>query len=52
MFVKKSGIIDKVKHTELIIPGSLAIAGDVEEEFPAGPPSAPGRRHLAGFKRQ
>jgi acetyl-CoA decarbonylase/synthase complex subunit gamma len=32
MFVKKSGIIDKVKHQELIIPGYAAsIAGDVEE---------------------
>ncbi len=35
VFVKKCGIIDKVKHTELIIPGySAAIAGDVEEELP------------------
>ncbi|MFN2355100.1 MAG: acetyl-CoA decarbonylase/synthase complex subunit gamma, partial [Desulfopila sp.] len=35
MFVKKSGIMDKVKHTELIIPGyAAAIAGDVEEELP------------------
>jgi len=35
MFVKKCGIMDKVKHTELIIPGySAAIAGDVEEELP------------------
>ncbi|MCG8688996.1 MAG: acetyl-CoA decarbonylase/synthase complex subunit gamma [Desulfobacterales bacterium] len=34
MFVKKSGIMDKVKHTELIIPGyAAAIAGDVEEEL-------------------
>jgi acetyl-CoA decarbonylase/synthase complex subunit gamma len=34
-FVKKSGIMDKVKHTELIIPGyAAAIAGDVEEELP------------------
>ncbi len=34
-FVKKCGIMDKVKHTELIIPGySAAIAGDVEEELP------------------
>jgi acetyl-CoA decarbonylase/synthase complex subunit gamma len=34
-FVKKSGIMDKVKHTEVIIPGyAAAIAGDVEEELP------------------
>ncbi len=35
MFVKKCGIMDKVKRTELIIPGyAAAIAGDVEEELP------------------
>ena len=35
IFVKKCGIMDKVKHTELIIPGyAAAIAGDVEEELP------------------
>jgi acetyl-CoA decarbonylase/synthase complex subunit gamma len=35
IFVKKSGIMDKVKHTELVIPGyAAAIAGDVEEELP------------------
>ncbi len=35
MFVKKCGIMDKVKHQELIIPGyAAAIAGDVEEELP------------------
>jgi acetyl-CoA decarbonylase/synthase complex subunit gamma len=34
-FVKKCGIMDKVKHTELIIPGyAAAIAGDIEEELP------------------
>jgi len=34
-FIKKSGIMDKVKHTEVIIPGyAAAIAGDVEEELP------------------
>jgi len=34
MFVKKSGIADKVKNKELIIPGYAAsIAGDVEEEL-------------------
>ncbi|NQT70109.1 MAG: acetyl-CoA decarbonylase/synthase complex subunit gamma, partial [Desulfobacteraceae bacterium] len=35
MFVKKCGIMDKVKHNELVIPGyAAAIAGDVEEELP------------------
>ncbi len=52
VFVKKSGIMDKVKHTELIIPGyAAAIAGDVEEELSGwtvtvGPREA---AHLAGF---
>ena len=52
MFVKKSGIMDKVKHTELIIPGyAAAIAGDVEEELPGwtitvGPREA---AHIPGF---
>ncbi len=35
MFVKKCGIMDKIKHNELVIPGyAAAIAGDVEEELP------------------
>ena len=35
MFVKKSGITDKINNQELIIPGyAAAIAGDVEEELP------------------
>jgi acetyl-CoA decarbonylase/synthase complex subunit gamma len=52
LFVKKSGIVDKVKHTELIIPGyAAAIAGDVEEELPGwtitvGPREA---AHIPGF---
>lgn len=52
MFIKKSGIMDKVKHTELIIPGyAAAIAGDVEEEMSGwtitvGPREA---AHIAGF---
>ncbi len=52
MFVKKCGIMDKVKHTDLIIPGyAAAIAGDVEEELPGwnivvGPREA---AHIAGF---
>ena len=51
-FVKKCGIMDKIKHTEIIIPGyAAAIAGDVEEELPGwtvtvGPREA---AHLAGF---
>jgi acetyl-CoA decarbonylase/synthase complex subunit gamma len=52
MFVKKSGIADKVKHQEIIIPGyAAAIAGDMEEELPGwtvtvGPREA---AHIAGF---
>ncbi|MBI9088177.1 MAG: acetyl-CoA decarbonylase/synthase complex subunit gamma [Desulfobacterium sp.] len=52
MFTKKCGIMDKVKHTELIIPGyAAAIAGDVEEELPGwtitvGPREA---AHLPAF---
>ena len=52
VFVKKSGIADKVKHTELIIPGyAAAIAGDVEEELPGwtitvGPEKRPIFRHF------
>ena len=35
LFIKKSGIEDKVKHRELIIPGYLAtIKGELEEELP------------------
>jgi acetyl-CoA decarbonylase/synthase complex subunit gamma len=34
-FVKKSGIADKIKHKQVIIPGyAAAIAGDMEEELP------------------
>lgn len=52
LFIKKSGIMDKVKHTEVIIPGyAAAIAGDVEEELPGwtitvGPREA---AHLPAF---
>ncbi|MCA1792360.1 MAG: acetyl-CoA decarbonylase/synthase complex subunit gamma [Desulfotignum sp.] len=52
LFVKKCGIMDKVKNTELIIPGyAAAIAGDIEEELPGwtitvGPREAP---HLPAF---
>jgi acetyl-CoA decarbonylase/synthase complex subunit gamma len=54
MFVKKSGIMDKCKTKELIIPGyAAAIAGDVEEELPewkiiVGPREA---AHLPAFLR-
>ncbi len=35
MFVKKSGIEERVKHKSIIIPGyAAAIAGDMEEELP------------------
>ncbi len=52
IFVKKSGITDKVKHQEIIIPGyAAAIAGDMEEELPGwnitiGPRDA---AHIPGF---
>jgi acetyl-CoA decarbonylase/synthase complex subunit gamma len=52
VLVKKSGIADKIKHQELIIPGyAAAIAGDVEEELPGwkvtvGPREA---AHIPGF---
>jgi acetyl-CoA decarbonylase/synthase complex subunit gamma len=52
MFVKKSGIADKIKHQELIIPGyAAAIAGEVEEELSGwtitvGPREA---AHIPGF---
>ncbi|HKK90940.1 MAG TPA: acetyl-CoA decarbonylase/synthase complex subunit gamma [Desulfobacteraceae bacterium] len=55
MFVKKCGIMDKVKHTELIIPGyAAAIAGDVEEELSGwtitvGPREA---AHLPAFLKE
>ncbi|RPH40087.1 MAG: acetyl-CoA decarbonylase/synthase complex subunit gamma [Desulfobulbaceae bacterium] len=51
-FIKKSGIMDKVKHKEVIIPGyAAAIAGDVEEELSGwtvvvGPREA---AHIPGF---
>lgn len=55
MFVKKSGIADKVKNKELIIPGyAAAIVGDIEEELPdwtitVGPREA---AHIPGFLRE
>ncbi|ETR74344.1 MAG: Acetyl-CoA decarbonylase/synthase complex subunit gamma [Candidatus Magnetoglobus multicellularis str. Araruama] len=55
IFVKKSGIADKCKTRELIIPGyAAAIAGDVEEELPdwkitVGPREA---AHLPAFLKE
>lgn len=35
MFIKKSGLSDKIKHSNLVIPGyAAAILGDLEEELP------------------
>ncbi|WAC07333.1 MAG: acetyl-CoA decarbonylase/synthase complex subunit gamma [Thermodesulfobacteriota bacterium] len=35
LFLKKSGILDKVKHRKLVIPGYAAsISGELEEELP------------------
>ena len=54
-FVNKSGIADKVKHRELIIPGYLAtIKGELEEELPdwtitIGPREA---GHLPAFLKE
>ncbi len=54
-FMKKSGIEDKVKHRELIIPGYLAtIKGELEEELPdwtitIGPREA---GHLPSFLKE
>lgn len=55
LFVKKSGITDKVKHQELIIPGyAAAIVGDIEEELPGwnvivGPREA---AHIPSFLKE
>jgi acetyl-CoA decarbonylase/synthase complex subunit gamma len=52
IFVKKSGIADKIKHREIIIPGyAAAIVGELEEELPdwkviVGPREA---AHLPAF---
>ena len=54
MFVKKSGITDRVRHRSLIIPGYLAsIKGELEEELPdwkiqVGPREA---SHISPFLR-
>ena len=55
MFVKKSGIADKIKHQSLVIPGyAAAIMGDLEEELPGwnvtiGPREA---AHLPKFLKE
>mgnify|MGYP005843907773 CR=1 FL=1 len=55
MFIKKCGIMDKVKNQEVVIPGyAAAIAGDVEEELPGwkitvGPREA---AHIPGFLKE
>ncbi len=54
-FINKSGILDKVKHRDLIIPGYLAsIKGELEEELPdwniiIGPREA---GHLPAFLKE
>lgn len=54
-FIKKSGIEDKIKHRDLLIPGYLAtIKGELEEELPAwniiiGPREA---GHLPAFLKE
>lgn len=54
-FIKKSGVEDKVKHRELIIPGYLSsIKGELEEELPdwtitIGPREA---GHLPAFLKE
>lgn len=54
-FINKSGILDKVKHRDLIIPGYLAsIKGELEEELPdwniiVGPREA---GHLPAFLKE
>jgi acetyl-CoA decarbonylase/synthase complex subunit gamma len=55
IFIKKSGIADKIKHQDLIIPGyAAAIVGDIEEELPGwnvivGPREA---AHIPGFLKE
>jgi acetyl-CoA decarbonylase/synthase complex subunit gamma len=37
VFIKKSGITDKVKHRKVVIPGAVAaVSGDLEEELGSG----------------
>ncbi|MDD5154672.1 MAG: acetyl-CoA decarbonylase/synthase complex subunit gamma, partial [Desulfovibrionales bacterium] len=55
VFVKKSGIADRVKHRKLVIPGYLAgMSGELEEELPdwqilVGPREA---AHLSAYLKQ
>jgi acetyl-CoA decarbonylase/synthase complex subunit gamma len=55
VFVKKSGITDKVKHRRLIIPGAVAaVSGDLEEELGTGWEVKIGPReaaHLSAYLR-
>ncbi len=54
-FIKKSGVLDKVKHKSVVIPGYVAsISGDLEEELPGftvsiGPREA---AHLPKFLKE
>jgi acetyl-CoA decarbonylase/synthase, CODH/ACS complex subunit gamma len=54
-FVKKSGIMDKIKHKSIVIPGYAAsISGELEEELPGwkitiGPREA---QHIPGFLKE
>jgi acetyl-CoA decarbonylase/synthase, CODH/ACS complex subunit gamma len=54
-FVKKSGIMDKIKHKSIVIPGySASISGELEEELPGwkitiGPREA---QHIPGFLKE
>ncbi len=54
-FVKKSGIMDKIRHKSLVIPGYAAsISGELEEELPGwkitvGPREA---QHIPGFLKE
>lgn len=56
MFVKKSGIADKIKHKKVIIPGYAApIVGEVEEELGPDWQVIVGTReaaHLAAFLKE
>jgi acetyl-CoA decarbonylase/synthase complex subunit gamma len=56
VFIKKSGIADKIKHRKIIIPGAVAVvSGDLEEELGTdwevmiGPREA---AHLPGYLKE
>ena len=55
-FIKKSGIVEKIKHRKIIIPGAIAVvSGDLEEELGSdwevmvGPREA---AHLPGYLKE